>query len=94
MLSVSLGSSRANAKEGPDHPPSFKKIRIGTISLPWKNSAIFSVADGVTTIIMFSPFQKNRPACMVQAFLFGINLKHDRQLSTVANTGIPFYRRC
>jgi len=32
-LSVSLGSSRAIANEGPPHPPSLRKIRIGTTSL-------------------------------------------------------------
>jgi hypothetical protein len=49
--SVSFDSSRAIAKLGPPHPPSFKKIRMGETSLPLKYSAICSVADGVTSIM-------------------------------------------
>jgi hypothetical protein len=57
-LSVSFGSSRAMAREGPPHPPAFKKIRIGVAFLPFKYSAIFSVADFVISSIIFS-FYKN-----------------------------------
>ena len=57
-LSVSLGSSRAMARDGPPHPPSFKKIRIGLTSL-LKYSAIFSVADFVISSIIFSFYQNH-----------------------------------
>lgn len=60
--SVSLGSSRASASEGPDQPPSFKNILIGAISLPSKYSAIFWVADWVTSTIIMPPCDKNKPA--------------------------------
>jgi len=46
------------ARDGPPHPPAFKKIRIGVAFLPVKYSAIFSVADFVISSIIFS-FYKN-----------------------------------
>ncbi len=52
--SVSLGSFRAIANEGPPHPPSFKNIRIGAISLPLKYSAICWLAASVTSIMVSS----------------------------------------
>ncbi len=50
-LSVSLGSSRAIANEGPPQPPSFRKMRMGTISRPLKYSAIcWLAASEISTI--------------------------------------------
>jgi hypothetical protein len=49
--SVSFGSSRANAREGPPQPPELRKTRMGEASLPLKYSATCSVADGVTSIM-------------------------------------------
>jgi hypothetical protein len=53
--SVSFGSSRARARDGPPHPPEFRKMRMGLTSLPLKYSAISSVADFVTSSIITSP---------------------------------------
>jgi len=50
-LSVSLGSSRAIANDGPPQPPSFKKMRMGTISRSLKYSAIcWLAASEISTI--------------------------------------------
>jgi len=49
--SVSFGSSRANAREGPPQPPELRKTRMGEASLPLKYSATCSVAAGVTSIM-------------------------------------------
>jgi hypothetical protein len=48
------------AKEGPPHPPSFKKIRIGETSRPLKYSLICRVAASVTSTIFFLLRIKNR----------------------------------
>ena len=61
VLSVSLGSSRAMAKEGPPQPPSFKKILMGVTSLSLKYSAICSLADVVTSTILFPPLSTDLP---------------------------------
>ena len=53
-LSLSLGSSRAIANEGPPHPPSLRKIRIGVISRPLKYSEICWLAASVTSTITSS----------------------------------------
>jgi hypothetical protein len=53
-MSVSFGSSRAMARDGPPHPPAFKNIRIGVTFLSFKYSAILSVADFVTSSIVSS----------------------------------------
>ena len=53
-LSVFLGSSRAIANEGPPHPPSLRKIRIGTISRSLKYSEICRLAASVTSTITSS----------------------------------------
>lgn len=53
-LSLSLGSSRAIPRDGPPHPPSLRKIRMGVTSLPLKYSVICCVADGVTSTIISS----------------------------------------
>ena len=53
-LSVSLGSSRAIANEGPPQPPSFKKIRMGTTSRSLKYSAICWLAASETSTITSS----------------------------------------
>jgi len=50
-LSVSLGSSRAIANEGPPQPPSFRKMRMGTMSRSLKYSAIcWLAASEISTI--------------------------------------------
>jgi hypothetical protein len=56
--SVSFGSSRAMARDGPPHPPELRKMRMGLTSLPLKYSVISSVADFVTSSIVTSS-QKN-----------------------------------
>ena len=53
-MSDSLGSSRAIANEGPPHPPSFKKIRIGAASRSLKYSEICWLAASVTSTITSS----------------------------------------
>jgi hypothetical protein len=47
------------ARDGPPHPPEFKKIRMGETSLPLKYSAICFVATSVTSTIIFSFIQNN-----------------------------------
>jgi hypothetical protein len=49
--SVSFGSSRASARDGPPQPPELRKTRMGETSLPLKYSATCSVAAGVTSIM-------------------------------------------
>ena len=50
-LSVSLGSSRAIANDGPPQPPSFRKMRMGTMSRSLKYSAIcWLAASEISTI--------------------------------------------
>ena len=53
-LSLSLDSSRAIANEGPPHPPSLRKIRIGTTSRSLKYSEICWLAASVTSTITSS----------------------------------------
>jgi hypothetical protein len=53
--SVSFGSSRARARDGPPQPPEFRKMRMGLTSLFLKYSAISSVADLVTSSMATSP---------------------------------------
>ena len=53
-LSVSLSSSRAIANEGPPQPPSFRKMRMGTISRSLKYSAICWLAASEISTIMSS----------------------------------------
>lgn len=54
ILSLSFNSSRVIAREGPPHPPAFKKIRIGDISLSLKYSPICVVAAFVISTITSS----------------------------------------
>jgi len=54
VLSLSFGSSRANAREGPPHPLWFKKTRIAENSLSLSCSVICFVADSVTSNIKSS----------------------------------------
>ncbi len=54
IVSVFLASSRANANEGPAHPPLVKKTLTGISALPVKYSAICFLADSVTSIIIKS----------------------------------------
>jgi len=49
------------ARDGPPHPPEFKKIRMGETSFPLKYSAICLVAAPVTSTIIFSFVCKNQP---------------------------------
>ena len=50
-LSVSFGSSRAIANDGPPQPPSFRKMRMGTMSRSLKYSAIcWLAASEISTI--------------------------------------------
>jgi len=44
------------ARDGPPHPPEFKKIRMGETSFPLKYSAICFVAASVTSTIIFLLF--------------------------------------
>jgi hypothetical protein len=60
-LSLSFGSSRAIPRDGPPHPPSFRKILMGVASFPLKYSLICSLADGVTST-------------MIPSLRFGTNL--------------------
>jgi hypothetical protein len=50
-LSVSFGSSRASARDGPPQPPELRKTLMGETSLPLKYSATCSVAAEVTSIM-------------------------------------------